>query len=86
MIPMGLVLKIDSRPHRRIRLWIPLLLIGLILLPFALVPALVAALWCRRHGGDPVRIAAAALQLLGSARGTHVEIHNPRASFLIRIV
>jgi hypothetical protein len=79
------MIKIDARPHRRIRLWIPLLLIGLILLPFVLVPALVAALWCWRRGGDPVRIAAAVLQLLGNARGTHVEIHNPRASFLVRI-
>jgi hypothetical protein len=86
MIPTWLVLKIDIQPHRRIRLWIPLLLIWLLLLPFALVLAPVVAVWCARHVGSPVRLAGALWNVLGGACGTHVEIQSPDASFLIHII
>jgi len=86
MIPVWVVIKIDSAQQRRFRLRLPLLLVWALLLAFALVLASLMALLCLLRGINPIRVSCVVLHALASASGTRVEVQNPQASFLMHIV
>ena len=86
MIPRPLVIKVVSPPHRRFHLYLPLWLIWLVLLPLAVVLVPIVSVWCVARRVNPWRVSRAALHLIGSISGTHVEIEHPQGSFLVSIV
>jgi hypothetical protein len=86
MIPVWLTIRVEEQPRRRFRLSLPLPLIYLLLLPFALPLFLIGALICMLRGINPFRIAYAAFVLLDSVSGMHVEIQQANTLFLISIV
>ena len=72
------------RSHR-LRLWIPLFLIWILLLPLLLVLFPVVALACRFIRVSSLRLYAAAWGILSSLRHTFVEVNSPEAEILVRL-
>jgi hypothetical protein len=84
MIP--LVAVIHVRRHKSsIRLWAPLFLIWLVLLPFALILAPFAALACVMMGLNPARVAGAWLAIFTGLSGLLIEVDSSAAQVLVRI-
>lgn len=86
MIPMMMVLKVETPDARPIRLWIPLILIWilvaplvLLLIPFALVAALVI-------GINPFNAIASLAAIFTALSDTCVEVDTPdaRVFFLVK--
>jgi hypothetical protein len=71
--------------HRGIRLWVPLFLIWLMLLPFLLVLLPVYFVVCAAIDIDPIATLGTFLRVLGSLNGTHVEVDSPSAAVLIHV-
>jgi hypothetical protein len=83
MIPLFVIL--DVRGRRSLRLWLPLFLAWLFLLPIVLVAlpfALVALLVARIN---PWPAIAAFWGVLAGTRGTHVEVATRDGSVLVHI-
>ncbi len=85
MIPMLAAIHVR---HARgaIRLWAPLFLLWIVLIPIVLVLALPVAVVCLVTGVNPIRAAAAIGGVLFALAGTRVEVESPGAAVLIRIV
>ena len=84
MIPLFAVIGVQGG-RRRLRLWLPLFLLWLLLLPFAvlLLPVfLVAALVLRIDAWQAI---GAVFSVLCAARGTHVEVAAPGRSVFVHI-
>jgi len=62
---------------RRFRIWIPLLLVWVLSLPFVLLLAPFVALGCLIVRVNPFRGVAAYWQLFSSLRGLRVEVEDP---------
>lgn len=71
--------------RREIRLWVPLFLIWLLLLPFAVVLLPVYFVVCAVVDIHPFATLGAVLGVLGSLNGTHVEVASPSASVFIHV-
>jgi len=67
------------------RLRLPLLLFGILLLPFAPFLLLVLLIVCAVYGVNPFRAVAALFRLFASLRGTHVEVQDSQVSFVISL-
>lgn len=86
MPPMMAVVHIAPRPpRRRIRLWLPLFLVWLLLLPFVPVLLPVYLVVCIVMEIRPLRTLGALFGVLGGLAGTHVEVDNPRANVFIHV-
>jgi hypothetical protein len=87
MIPLVGVINVKHWPRSRsFCLWIPLFLVWLLLLPFAilLLPVFfVVCLFCRVN---PFQAIATFWSILAGFRDTHIEIDNREALVLIRIL
>ena len=83
MIPLFAVIRV--RGPRRFSLYLPLFLLWILLLPFALVILPVAALLLFVRGRKPLRTLAAGYGLLSSMRGTHVDVTSPDASIFVHV-
>ncbi len=84
--PMLAVVRIlPSRTGRRIRLWVPLFLVWLLLLPFMLVLLPVYFVVCAVMDIAPFATLGAFFAVLGSLNGTHVEVDSPDAAVLIHV-
>ena len=84
--PMLAVVHImPSRTRRRLRLWVPLFLVWLLLLPFVLVLLPVYFVVCAVMDIAPFATLGAFFALLGSLNGTHVEVESPDAAVFIHV-
>jgi hypothetical protein len=84
--PMLAVVRIlPSETRRGIKLWVPLFLVWLLLLPFALVLLPVFFVVCAVGDYAPFATLGAFLALLGSLNGTQVEVESPNASVTIHV-
>ena len=84
--PMLAVIRIlPSRTGRRIRLWVPLFLVWLLLLPFILVLLPVYFVVCAVMDIAPFRTLGAFFGVLGSLNGTHVEVESRNAAVFIHV-
>ena len=70
--------QVAARPRRRFRLWIPLLLIWILLLPFVLLFAPLVFVACLFVKVNPFRGVAVYWQIFNSFRGLRVEVEDPR--------
>lgn len=78
------VLAPRAKP-RRFRLWIPILLVWVLLLPFVLVLAPLVFAACLAACGNPFRGVAVFWQLFSGLRGVRVEVDDPGEAVSIRI-
>ncbi len=86
MPPMLAVVRIlPHRAGRHIRLWVPLFLAWLLLLPFVLVLLPVYFVVCAVKDIAPFRTLGAVLAVLGGLNGTHVEVESHGATFLVHV-
>jgi hypothetical protein len=80
MIPLFAVVRVD-----RLRLWVPLFVVWLLLLPFLLLLLPLMTLACLFLGINPLRACAAFWQTLSGLRGTHIEVNDGESLVLVRI-
>ncbi|MBV9043559.1 MAG: hypothetical protein JO348_07270 [Alphaproteobacteria bacterium] len=84
--PLFLIVHIlPSRSHRGLRLWVPVFLIWILLLPFVLVLLPLFFVMCAVIDIHPLRTLGGMMQLLGSLGGTHIEIESPDAGVFIHV-
>ena len=82
---LAIVHILPNAMHRGIRLWVPLFLVWLFLLPFALVLLPVDFVVCAAIDIHPFRTLGTLFSVLGSLTGTHVEVERPDASVFIHV-
>ncbi len=87
MIPLVGVISWRRWPHSRsFRLWVPLFLLWLLLLPFALLALPVLFIVCLVSRVNPFEAIATFWAICAGFRDTHIEIDNGEALVLIRIL
>ncbi len=84
MIPLVAEVRVRS-PKVSFRLWAPLFLIWLLLLPLVLVLAPFALLAMAVLGRNSVRVSTSAIAILHALSGVLVEVESPAAQVLVRI-
>ena len=86
MPPLFMIVHIlPSRSHRGLRLWVPVFLIWILLLPFVLVLLPVFFVVCAAIDIHPFRTLSTFMHVLGSLGGTHVEVESPDANIFIHV-
>jgi hypothetical protein len=86
MLPLLLIVHIlPNANHRGIRLWVPVFLVWILLLPFLLVLLPVFFIVCAVIDIDPFKTLGAFFAVLISLNGTHVEVESPDASVFIHV-
>ena len=76
---------LPNKAHRGLRLWVPVFLIWILLLPFVLVLLPVFFVVCVAVDVNPLQALGAVLGVLGSLNGTHVEVDSPDAAVFIHV-
>jgi uncharacterized membrane protein len=84
MPPMLMKLHVE-KPGRKFSLWLPLFLVWLLLLPFAVVTLPVVALVLMLLGRNPVRIFVAYWQLFSAIPGSRFEAKSPRGFIFMHV-
>ena len=86
MIPLVATVAVRARPAGRV-LWIPLplFLVWLLLLPFAVVLSPVLLVACVAGRVNPFRAASVTWQVLTALPRTRVDVDHPDASIRVRI-
>ncbi|MBS0473454.1 MAG: hypothetical protein JSR60_20460 [Proteobacteria bacterium] len=85
-VPMLAIVQIlPAKSRRTLRLWVPLFLVWLLLLPFAVVLLPLYFVMCAVMDIAPFRTLGAFFAVLGSVAGTHVEVDSPDASVFIHV-
>ncbi|HEY6352048.1 MAG TPA: hypothetical protein VI636_21850 [Candidatus Angelobacter sp.] len=84
MIPLMLVVGFRTYKGRGLRLWVPLFLVWLLLLPLVLVLLPLAFLALAFLRVNPLRAVQTGWQLLTGLKGTRIEIQDGNALLLIR--
>jgi hypothetical protein len=82
---LAVVHILPNEVRRGIRLWVPLFLIWLLLLPFLLVLLPVYLVVCAVVDIDPFKTLGAFIAVLGNLNGTHVEVESRQASVFIHV-
>lgn len=86
MPPLLMIVRIlPSESRRGIRLWVPVFLIWLLLLPFFVVLLPVYFIVCAAIDIHPLRTLGAVARVLGSLGGTHVEVQSPDANVFFHV-
>jgi uncharacterized membrane protein len=86
MIPFVAVVSLRNQESRTFRLWIPLVLIWLLLLPIAILLSpfvLIACLVCRVN---PLRAMAVAWQIVSALNDTQFEVEHRSAGMSFHIL
>lgn len=87
MIPMVGVISVNHWPRSRsFRLWIPIFLLWLLLLPLAVLAFPVLLIVCLIAQVNPFSVIATFWGILGGLRDTHIEVNNRDALILVRIL
>ncbi len=86
MIPLIAVLGFRTRNHHLWRLWLPVFIVWLLLLPFVLLLLPFFFIACVVVRMDPFRTLARGWQLIAALRGVRVEVNDPRHYVLLRLI
>ena len=86
MIPIFAVFGVRTRRHRIFRIWIPIFLAWLLLLPLVLVLLPFFLVGCLILEVKGIKALIIAWQILSGLSGTHVEINDPEHYVLMRLV
>ena len=86
MLPLVVRVHVTGRAGRGVRLWIPLFLMWLLLLPFALIVLPVLFVVCIVVDVDPLPALVAIWRVLCGLSGAHVEVEAPDASVFVHVL
>jgi len=86
MIPLLALVSFRNERNRGFRLWIPLFLAWLLLLPVALLLLPLFFVLCAVGEVNAFQALATFWQMLTGLKGTHIEVAERRASILIHTV
>jgi hypothetical protein len=85
MMPQVLKVRVQRPGRRRLRLWIPLLPLALLLSPVLLLAALVAGVAFLVGQPWPARVLVATVRLLCAVSGTEIEFQQGPKAVLMTI-
>jgi hypothetical protein len=85
MIPQIARVRVHSGQDRRIRLWIPLLPLYLVLSPLVVLFVLVLVVACVVYRVNPLRALGAGARLLSACSGFQLEIQQGRTGVLVKL-
>jgi hypothetical protein len=83
MIPLVAVVSLRGRESRTLRVWVPLILLWLLLVPFAVLLSPLIFIVCLACRVNPFRAFSLAWQILGALNDTEVEIEQRSAGVSI---
>ena len=86
MPPLLMRMHVLHRDGHSFRLWIPLFVVWLLLLPFALFALPIVFIACLVFDIDPITAIGTFLALLASLSGTHIEVDAPNAFVFFHII
>jgi hypothetical protein len=86
MIPLIAVVRIEPRHGRRIRLWLPLFLVWLLLVVLGLVLSPLILLACLIARLNPFQAIWGLVGVFVAMAGTHIEVQSPEAVVLVRVI
>jgi hypothetical protein len=86
MIPLWMSIAVCGERRKFFRLWLPLFLLWILLLPFALLALPVIAILWLLFGRGAVAKPIALWQVFAGMRGTLIDIDHPHGSVFIKIV
>ena len=86
MLPLVVRVHVFGRAGRSVRLWIPLFLLWLLLIPFALIVLPVLFVVCVVADVDPFPAFGAVWRVLCGLSGAHVEVEAPDASVFVHVL
>ena len=84
MIPLTANLRIE-RHGRSLRLWLPLFVLWLLVLPFLIVALPIAAVVLWVLGRKPFAVFAAWWGVLSAIPGSHIEVNGRRSSLQVAV-
>jgi len=84
-MPQLVTVRVSRAQRRRIRIWIPLLPVILVLSPLLILAALVAIIACVAYRLSPVRAFGGAWRLWCALPGTRVDVQHGRVAVLVNI-
>ncbi len=85
MIPMFLTISVRAQGTRPIRLWLPLILVWILLLPFLVLIVPAVMILGAIAGLNPLAAAGSFFAVFCALAGTHVEVEAPDAHVLVQI-
>ena len=85
MIPVLADFRIQVEQGRRWRIWFPLPVLWVLLLPFAIVLLPVFVAYCLRWECNPITALVALGRLMAALAHTHIEVESRDVSILIAI-
>ena len=86
MIPLWMSIAVCGERRKFVRLWLPLFLLWILLLPIAVLTLPVLAILWLIYGRAAVAKPVALWQIFASLRGTLIDVDRPHGSVFIRIV
>jgi hypothetical protein len=86
VIPQLVRLKVHSGERQRIGLWIPLLPLYIVGLPFLILTLLALAAACAYYRVNPARMVIAGWLLLAGLRGMRFELNQDDEHVLVNII
>ena len=84
-MPQLLILRVERPGGRPIRIWVPVLPVVLVLSPFLILAALVAAVACLVYRIRVVPAFGTGWRLFCALPGTRVDVHEGRTAVLVSI-
>jgi hypothetical protein len=86
MLPLVVRVHVLTRQGRQVRLWIPLFLLWLLMLPFVVIMLPVMFITCVVLDIDPFPALGAIWNVLCGLTGSHVEVDAPDASVFVHVL
>ena len=84
MIPLFATIHV-RRAGGVIRLWAPIFLLWILMIPIAILLAIPLLIVCLIRGVSPIESSVAIAGIIGGLAGTRVEVDSPTATVLVRI-
>ena len=84
-MPQMLTVRVQRAKGRRIRIWVPVLPVMLLLSPLLILAALAAAVACLVYHVEVVRAFGAGWRLFCALPGTRVDVQEGRTAVLVSI-
>ena len=85
ILPLVAIVRVRTFEGRHVALWVPLFLLWLLLLPFAVVLTPVFVIVCLAVGVDPLNAIATFWRLFAGFAGTHVEVDSPSSTVFVHV-
>jgi hypothetical protein len=86
MPPLVIRLHVETHAGRQMRLWIPLFLLWLLMLPFVAIMLPVLFITCVVLDVDPFPALGAIWSVLCAFTGSHIEVEAPDASVFFHVL